>query len=129
MMLALVRRPGFLSSKRTPDDLELLQRILSGSADTVTGMSDPAVFLAAVRDTQPDLLVMGLRFRGTTGFDLVEQAQGLLTMPVLAVTGLPDWALHNEPRSNRFAAIIYKPVSRDALLAQVHRLLASHHKA
>jgi diguanylate cyclase (GGDEF)-like protein len=108
------------------DDLEVLQSILRGSVRQITGLSDPAGFDAAVRDTQPDLILMGLRFRGTTGFDLVEHAEALLTMPVVAVTGLPDWALHNEPRSFHFSAIIHKPVDPGELLTHIQDLLTNH---
>ena len=112
--------------EENPDDLELLQSILRGSVHRITGLSNPAAFVAAVRDIQPDLILMGLRFRGTSGFDLVEHAEASLTMPVVAVTGLPDWALHNEPRSSHFAAIVHKPVDPGELLTQIQDLLANH---
>ena len=112
--------------EENPDDLELLQSILRGSVHQITGLSDPLAFVAAVRDIQPDLVLMGLRFRGTSGFDLVEQAGTLLTIPVVAVTGLPDWALHNEPRSRHFAAIVHKPVDIGELLTRIHELLADN---
>jgi CheY-like chemotaxis protein len=84
--------------EENPDDLELLQSILRGSMHQITGLRDPAAFVAAVRDTQPDLVLMGLRFRGTSGFDLVEQAGALLTIPVVAVTGLPKGTAQRTPQ-------------------------------
>ena len=110
--------------EENPDDLDLLQRILHGSHHEITGVGDPAAFRAALRDCQPDLVLMGLRFRSTSGFDLVEQSETLLTMPVVAVTGLPEWALRNEPRNSHFAAVIHKPVDPVKLLAQIQSLLA-----
>ena len=112
--------------EENPDDLELLQSILRGSVHEITAVGDAAAFATAVRDVRPHLVLMGLRFRGTNGFDLVEHAEAPLTMPVVAVTGLPDWALHNEPRSCHFAAIIHKPVNPGELLTQIHELLADH---
>jgi len=107
-------------------DLELLQHILYDTPHQMAGVAHPEDFRGALQDFQPDLVVMGLRFRGTSGFDLVEQAKALLTMPLVAVTGLPEWALRHEPRSRRFAAILHKPVDQGELLTVIGGLLADH---
>ena len=111
--------------EENPQDLELLQHVLHESPHQVAGVAHPEAFQAALRDLQPDLVLMGLRFRGTSGFDLVVQAEALLTMPVVAVTGLPQCALRHEPRSRRFAAILRKPVSQGDLLTVIGGLLAA----
>jgi predicted signal transduction protein with EAL and GGDEF domain len=121
------RAGRILIVEENPHDLELLHHLLHDSSHQLQVLANPEAFQATLRDFRPDLVLMGLRFRGTSGFDLVEQAEALLTMPVIAVTGLPDWALHHELRSRRFAAILHKPVNQDELLRRIGGLLADHH--
>jgi len=110
--------------EENPDDMELLERILQASRDEITAVADPVAFVTALQDCPPDLVLMALRLRGSSGFDLVEKSEALLTMPVLAITGLPDWAIRHDPRSRHFAAIIHKPVDPGRLLTQIQDLLA-----
>ncbi len=107
-----------------PADLELMRVLLGHAGHTMTAVADPAAFVAALQETQPDLVLMDLRLKGTSGFDLVEQAGAMLTMPVLAVTGYPQWVVDHDERARMFSGVVSKPVDPTELWARLDCLLA-----
>jgi len=107
-----------------PADLQLLRVLLGSAGHQITEVADPRSFMAALREVQPDLVLMDLRLKGTSGFELVEQADELLTMPVVAVTGYPDWVVDHDARSRHFTSVLSKPVEPETLLARLDCLLA-----
>ena len=105
-------------------EAQLLRVLLGSAGHEMTEVTDPVGFMAALREVQPDLVLMDLRLKGTSGFELVEEADTLLTMPVVAVTGYPDWVVDHDARSRHFTSVVSKPVEPGALLARLDGLLA-----
>lgn len=120
---APLRRVRVLVVEDNPADLELLETLLRFAGHEFAEVRDPASFVARLLEVQPDLVLMDLRLPGTSGWELVETAAELLTMPVVAVTGYPQWVLAGDPRSVLFRDVIAKPIEPTELLARLDGLL------
>lgn len=107
------------------DTLELMRRYLSGTRYRFAGARDPEQALALAEETPPSIIILDVMLPGTDGWQVIERLREhprVHGVPVIVCTILPqeDLAL-----ALGAAAFLRKPVSRGALLAALHRQMAS----
>jgi FixJ family two-component response regulator len=97
-----------------------LQRLFSSAGFAVDTFASGAEFLRAIKDHEPDCLVLDLHMPEVSGFDVQGAlARGRHSVPVVVITG------HDTPESHARAvqlgakAYLCKPVNDEALLAAI----------
>jgi len=75
------------------DDNEFLQELrqmLAGSGYDVTTVSDSVAAVTAARTIKPDVILLDLRMRSMSGFEIADRLKGFnetSSIPVIAMTG------------------------------------------
>lgn len=77
----------------------------------------------AIRETQPDLLIVDIRLGPFNGLQLIASRQGRI--PAIVVTGFDDPVLRRDAAAVGAAAYVVKPVVPDELHALIEQQLAS----
>jgi len=122
-----VSRPGKRTRILAVDDevhvLRYLQRSLSEAGYEPVVASDPSEVNRLVELNEPDLILLDLRFPGTSGFEVMERVRELTEAPIIFLTASDreDDAV----RALRAGAddYIVKPFSPSELLARVDAVL------
>jgi two-component system response regulator FixJ len=97
---------------------ESLAALLSAAGYVVSMYESGAAFLASVRETGPDGLILDHQMPGITGVELAEHlARGRLRTKIVMVSGNLTDAIRSRARRAGVAAILEKPFSDEALLA------------
>jgi CheY-like chemotaxis protein len=100
-----------------PEVLAVLTAFLEAAGAEVAPATDPADVVEALRDDPGawDLLVTDFDMPGMTGAELADAARRLVPgLPVILVTALAGVAGRH---GSAFAAVLGKPVDRDALVS------------
>ena len=77
----------------------------------------------AIRETQPDLLIVDIRLGPFNGLQLIAAPQ--VRIPAIVVTGFDDPVLRRDAATVGAAAYVVKPVVPDQLYALIEQQLAS----
>lgn len=108
------------------DQLRLLARRLERSGYRVAFASDGVSCMKAIREEQPDLILLDLGMPAGDGFVTLERIHGqpqLTHAPVVVLTGRDEPEARDRVHKLGAAAFLTKPVSRDDLLATVWRFV------
>ena len=97
-----------------------LERLLRSAGLGVRTYASGAEFLRVVKEEMPDCLVLDIRMRGMTGFDVQAQLKAdHIALPIVFITALDDPG--DEPRAMAAgaSALLRKPFGDDDLLAAI----------
>lgn len=111
------------------DMRDLLRCYLEATRATLVEASDGREALSQVEKHQPDLILCDLGLPRLGGISFVErlgQDFGLSRIPVVAITGRGDESDVMEAWSAGFSGHMLKPVTKNAVLHEVRRVLSSH---
>ena len=106
---------------------ELLRELLESRGYSVSEACDGREALEAVRQTQPDILLLDIGMPILDGFALISKIRedpASATLPVLAITA---YAMHGDREkimNSGFDGYLSKPVNANSLIAEMDRLLA-----
>ena len=101
-----------------------MEELLADAGYEVEVAADGLEALAAIERRPPALLLLDLRMPNLDGFGVLERLRHTpRTFPIVVVTALQD--TDAEVIALGAASVITKPVSLDALLDTVQRLLAA----
>jgi DNA-binding response OmpR family regulator len=78
-------RPGILIASPDRGIQRLLRRTFEASGYAVTTTNTGAATIAAVRQSEPDLIILSAEFADLGGVDLVGQARGASSAPIIAL--------------------------------------------
>jgi DNA-binding response OmpR family regulator len=112
-----------------PDALDVWAIYLTTEGFRVLTAGTGREALSAARAHVPDLVVLDLDLPDLSGFDVASELKGCATtrhIPLIAATGYSHVAQQDEARQSGFDSVIVKPCAPDALVAEIHRLLAAH---
>jgi CheY-like chemotaxis protein len=76
----------------------------------------------------PDLVVLDLDLPDLSGFEVARELQSQAAtraIPLIAATGFSHAAQQDRARASGFSAVLVKPCDPDALVVEIHRLLAT----
>jgi CheY-like chemotaxis protein len=121
------QRPTVLIVEDDPDLMRFAQLTLRLGGYRVLSAVDGEAALDLVRKRQPALVVLDLRLPVLDGWQVLEivtHDAGLHTIPVLIVTASVDGLSKPKALAMGAADCLLKPVSADALLDAVGRILA-----
>ncbi|MGH7434382.1 MAG: response regulator [Polyangiaceae bacterium] len=112
------------------DTREMLAVILESSGATVTTAQSAAEAIAICAKLRPDLLISDIGLPGEDGFSLVRRLRELPSalggdIPAIALTGYDSEADNALADRAGFSERLTKPVSLDAVLEAVARVLTS----
>lgn len=98
-----------------------LERLLASAKLPAVGFASGEEFLAAIRPTEADCLVVDVHGSGMTGTELQQRLQqtGVRT-PVIFTTGFDDETTRIKARQAGAAGFFLKPVDGQALLDAIH---------
>jgi PAS domain S-box-containing protein len=105
-----------------PQNLNLLNHILSRAGYTVRAASDGPAALDAARDKPPDLILLDIRMPEMDGFDVCKRIKALdatRDVPVIFISGLQDSADKVKGFDAGGVDYITKPFDRAEVLARV----------
>jgi CheY-like chemotaxis protein len=105
------------------DALRLFERCLAGSAYRLSGLQDPARLIPTAEELRPDIILLDVMLAGVDGWELLGRLREhprLGKTPVIVSTILPQESL---ALALGAAAFLKKPVSQEALLQTLDRLL------
>ena len=77
----------------------------------------------------PDLVVLDLNLPNLSGFEVARELQShaaTRAIPLIAATGFSHAVQQDRARASGFDAVLVKPCNPDALVVEIHRLLAAH---
>ena len=97
-----------------------LERLLRSAGLGVRTYASGAEFLRVVNEQMPDCLVLDIRMRGMTGFDVQAQLKAdHIVLPIVFITALDDPV--DEPRAMAAgaSALLRKPFGDEDLLAAI----------
>jgi len=78
--------------------------------------------LALIKATQPDLMLLDLKMKGTSGFEVMEKAREIVpSMTIVVITGLNEDNVEAECRRLGAARVLHKPIKLSDLDALLHR--------
>jgi len=115
------------------DDSRTMRRVLTqylnhGGITRVMAASGGTKALAVLADGIPDLMILDLNMPGMHGLELLEKVKSdpaMAHIPVIILTVEASQKTMNEALSQGAASYIVKPVSREAFLEQVDRVMAN----
>jgi len=108
--------------------MTLLSDFLNAHGYTVLKTSEGLDAINLARDEQPDLILMDLRLRGISGFDvtrLLKRDKQTKAIPIIAVTAFAMPGDEKRVLEAGCAAYIAKPVNMTNLLRTVEAFLPS----
>jgi CheY-like chemotaxis protein len=77
----------------------------------------------------PDLVVLDLDLPDLSGFEVARELRSQAAtegIPLIAATGFSHAVQQDKARASGFNAVLVKPCDPDALVVEIHRLLAAH---
>lgn len=77
----------------------------------------------------PDLIVLDLDLPDLSGFEVARELRSQAAtraIPLIAATGFSHAVQQDRARASGFNAVLVKPCAPDALVGEIHRLLAAH---
>lgn len=113
------------------DDLASLtmhRDVLQDAGFQVETASDGVSALRACRDRRPQLVLLDLVMPGMDGAEVLQQLRNddrTRILPVIALTGVPEWLQAHREASGEFDHILFKPVPPDLLIDAVWRVVAA----
>jgi len=109
-----------------PDMRQILRAWIEQTGATVLSAADGARALEVARETKPDLVFCDLRmprFDGYAFMDGFARDEQFSRVPVLVLSGEMDPAEIRRTWEAGFSGHLVKPVTKDAVLAQIQRVL------
>jgi CheY-like chemotaxis protein len=109
-----------------PDMRQILRAWIEQTGATVLSAADGACALELARECTPDLVFCDLRmprFDGYAFMDGFARDERLCHIPVLVLSGEMDPAEIRRTWEAGFSGHLVKPVTKDAVLAQIQRVL------
>lgn len=109
-----------------PDMRQILRAWIEQAGATVVSASDGARALELARESRPDLVFCDLRmprFDGYAFMDGFVRDEQLCHVPVLVLSGEMDPGEIRRTCAAGFSGHLVKPVTKDAVLAQIQRVL------
>lgn len=105
------------------DNLELVRLLILGMGHEFYGVSTPETVIEMVRSVQPDLILMDLALPNTDGIELTQRIQQEVdpTIPIIAVTALPEHFSQAVVASAGCAAFLSKPFTTKQLSSLVEK--------
>lgn len=103
---------------------EIMAAILEDAGYPTLAVATPEEALQRLDELHPDLLILDVSLRGTTGLVFLEELRGRSawrTLPVIMMSGDPGKLLAVEGRADVVA--LRKPFDVSALVAEIERLL------
>jgi CheY-like chemotaxis protein len=126
-MFPTTAHPGVLLIADDDEDMRVMFRTLMGArGHQVVEACDGPQCVSLARSAMPDLIVLDLRMPGLDGFGVAASLRAdpaTLSLPLLAVTALADADARRRALEAGCDAVLVKPFSPRALLAQVELLL------
>ncbi len=105
-------------------DLEQMRSLLAEAGYATVEFSDPKVFVQALSGMTCDCIVLDLRLPGTSGLEMLAQAQSLRPgVPVIMISGDGDLPTAVEAMRNGASDFVEKPVARSTLIDAVRRAI------
>jgi len=102
---------------------ELLRQVLTDAGHSVTVAADGLEAMQAVRDQQPDLMVLDVLMPGLSGFDVAAMLKGnpdTRELPIVILSVVTD---HHRGDGLGIDRYLTKPLSNDDLLSTIDELL------
>lgn len=110
-----------------PDAVDVWEVYLRAAGFEVLTAADGRQALSCALEALPDLIVMDLEMPGFSGFEVARALRArddTRGIPLIASTGYSHAPQLDEARRSGFDAVLVKPCDPDALVAEIHRLLA-----
>jgi two-component system cell cycle response regulator DivK len=101
--------------------------VLEGSGFVADSVSDGAHVVEAARRSRPDLITMDINLPNVSGLELIKRLRAdadLKQIPICAVTAYVGKGEENRIRKAGADDFMAKPISMNALLGTVNRLLS-----
>lgn len=110
------------------DALDVWQIYLRGSGFAVLTATDGHTALEVATAERPSVVVLDLELPGLSGLQVaaaLKAAPATRDIPLIAVTGHSHHHQLEQARAAGFARVLVKPCDPDALVAEIHGLLAA----
>jgi two-component system, cell cycle response regulator DivK len=110
------------------DSLAMHRDVLQSAGFEVETAPDGVSALRASRRRKPQLVLLDLLMPGMNGGEVLKQLRNderTKLVPVIALTGVPEWLQDHRDEAAEFDEILLKPVPQDLLVQSVGRLLAA----
>ena len=110
------------------DDLSSLNMhrdILVGAGFAVETASDGVDALRACRTRKPHLVLLDLLMPGMDGGEVLKELRSderMKAVPVIALTGVPEWLQDHRDASAEFDDVLLKPVPPELLIQAIWRM-------
>jgi DNA-binding response OmpR family regulator len=112
-----------------PDALDVWEIYLHAEGFRVLTAGTGREALASASAEIPDLVVLDLDLPDLSGFEVARELRSAVAtkhIPLIAATGYSHVAQQDRALQSGFDSIIVKPCDPDALVVEIHRLLAAH---
>jgi CheY-like chemotaxis protein len=106
--------------------LTMHRDILLGAGFVVETASDGVSALRACRSRTPQLILLDLLMPGMDGGEVLKQLRNderTKMVPVIALTGVPEWLQAHRDASAEFEDVLLKPVPPDLLIRAIWETL------
>jgi len=104
------------------DALEGMELYFSTQGHEVLTAQGGHEALALIRACKPDLMLLDLKMKGTSGFEVMEKAREIVpSMTIVVITGLNEDNVEAECRRLGAARVLHKPIKLSDLDALLHR--------
>jgi two-component system cell cycle response regulator DivK len=120
------RRNRILIVEDNPISLTLLKQLLKAHGYEVLGTPEGLRALDLVHEEQPDLILMYIRLRDISGFEvtrLLKQDNQTKTIPIIAITALANPEYEKKVFESGCDAYIIRPIILDNLLRTIESFL------
>jgi two-component system, cell cycle response regulator DivK len=110
--------------------LSVHRAVLEAAGFCVGTASDGPSALRASRARKPHLILLDLMMPGMDGGEVLRRLrkdERTRTVPVVALTGVPEWLQDHRDAAADFDGILLKPVPDDVLIQETWRLIAPVH--
>jgi two-component system, cell cycle response regulator DivK len=110
------------------DSLAMHRDVLQSAGFDVETALDGVSALRVCRHRKPQLVLLDLLMPGMDGGEVLKQLRNderTKAVPVIALTGVPEWLQDHRDEAAEFDEILLKPVPQDLLVQSVGRLLAA----
>lgn len=125
-LLVAERKPVLILVEDDPSVLRALRRLMVSAGFEVRAFDRPRVLLAGRMPKSNACLIVDVHLPEMTGVELCEVlAAGGCRLPVIMITGHQDQATAELMRRADPVAILFKPFSREALLAAISKALTA----
>jgi FixJ family two-component response regulator len=107
-----------------------LARLLSASSFDIETYGSARDFLASLKTSKPDCLVVDLHMPELTGFDLHRQlARSGVQIPIIVITAYNEPGLRERCQSAGAAAFLLKPLDGSTLIGVINAATGRHRVA